>query len=58
MSAQSSYIAPLAAKNDALEVVGGKGRSPARLAKAGFNVTGGFQVTTAAYQALAGERRC
>ena len=46
----SSYITPLATKDDALEVVGGKGRSLAKLANAGFPVPGGFQVTTAAYR--------
>ena len=35
-----------------LETVGGKGRSLARMAKAGFNVPGGFVVTAAAYRAF------
>ncbi len=43
------FTTALDTKNDALEVVGGKGRSLAKLANAGFNVPGGFQVTTAAY---------
>ena len=44
------YTAPLSTKNDALEVVGGKGRSLAKMANAGFHVPGGFLVTTAAYR--------
>ena len=48
----SDYIAPLATQNDALEVVGGKGRSLAKLANAGFEVPTGFHVTTAAYRAF------
>ena len=35
-----------------LEVVGGKGRSLAILARAGFNVPGGFVVTAAAYRSF------
>ena len=35
-----------------LEVVGGKGQSLARMAKAGFNVPGGFVVTAAAYRSF------
>ena len=38
--------------DDSLEVVGGKGRSLARMAKAGFNVPGGFVITAAAYRAF------
>ena len=44
------YITARDTKEDALEVVGGKGRSLAKLANAGFPVPGGFQVTTAAYR--------
>ena len=46
----ANYITSLDTKEDALEVVGGKGRSLAKLAKAGFPVPGEFQVTTAAYR--------
>ena len=46
----TKYTTPLDTKDDALEVVGGKGRSLAKLANAGFNVPSGFQVTTAAYR--------
>ena len=45
-----SFIVPLDTREDSLEVVGGKGRSLARLANAGFDVPGGFQVTAAAYR--------
>ena len=38
--------------DDGLETVGGKGRSLARMANAGFNVPGGFVVTAAAYRAF------
>ena len=47
---QRVYTTPLSTKNDALEVVGGKGRSLAKMANAGFDVPGGFLVTTAAYR--------
>ena len=46
------YTTALNTRNDALETVGGKGRSLAKLANAGFNVPGGFQVTTAAYRSF------
>ena len=38
--------------DDGLEVVGGKGRSLARMARAGFNVPGGFVITAAAYRSF------
>ena len=44
------FTTPLDTEDDGLEVVGGKGRSLARMARAGFSVPGGFQVTTAAYR--------
>ena len=43
--------------DNSLEVVGGKGRSLARMAKAGFNVPGGFIVTAAAYRSFATTNR-
>ena len=49
------FTTALDTKNDALEVVGGKGRSLAKLANAGFNVPGGFQVMTAAYRNFVAE---
>ena len=48
----TDFTTPLDTENDGLEVVGGKGRSLARMARAGFSVPGGFQVTTAAYRAF------
>ena len=47
---QRVYTTPLSTKDDALEVVGGKGRSLAKMSNAGFHVPGGFLVTTAAYR--------
>ncbi len=47
---QRVYTTPLSTKDDALEVVGGKGQSLAKMANAGFHVPGGFLVTTAAYR--------
>jgi len=44
------YVVPLNSNQDSLELVGGKGRSLARMANAGFAVPGGFQVTTSAYK--------
>ena len=46
----ADFTTPLDTQDDGLEVVGGKGRSLARMARAGFSVPGGFQVTTAAYR--------
>ena len=46
------FTTALDTEYDDLEVVGGKGRSLARLARAGFSVPGGFQITTAAYRAF------
>ena len=46
----ADFTTPLDTEDDGLEVVGGKGRSLARMARAGFSVPGGFQVTTAAYR--------
>ena len=43
--------------DDGLEVVGGKGRSLARMAKAGFNVPGGFVITAAAYRSFVATNR-
>ena len=46
------FTTALDTKDDDLEVVGGKGRSLACMARAGFSVPGGFQVTTAAYRSF------
>lgn len=48
----TSHTQPLDTKDDALEVVGGKGRSLAKMANAGFHVPSGFQVTTSAYRSF------
>ena len=47
---KNKYVLPLDTKDAALEVVGGKGRSLARMAVAGMPVPGGFYVTTSAYK--------
>ena len=44
------FTTALDTADDALERIGGKGRSLARLSNAGFAVPSGFQVTTAAYR--------
>ena len=44
------YTAALDTPDDSPEVLGGKGRSLSRLARAGFDVPGGFMVTTSAYR--------
>ncbi len=43
-------VLPLDTTESSLEVLGGKGRSLARMAAAGLTVPGGFQLTTAAYR--------
>ena len=45
-----AYILPLNTTEATLEVVGGKGRSLAEMANAGFDVPGGFYLTTTAYR--------
>ena len=45
----SVFTARLNTTNAALEIVGGKGRSLAKMTNAGFAVPGGFMVTTIAY---------
>jgi pyruvate,water dikinase len=46
----SSYILSLESADATLALVGGKGESLGRLARAGFLVPGGFHVTTVAYR--------
>lgn len=46
----AAFTLALDSKDNDLETIGGKGRSLSRLANAGFNVPGGFQVPTAAYK--------
>lgn len=48
----ATYITSLDTKDDSLEVVGGKGRSLAKMANAGFHVPGGFQLKTSAYRSF------
>ena len=50
MPDQDAFTTPLATEHDSLDVVGGKGRSLSRMARAGFDVPGGFHVTTGAYR--------
>ena len=45
-----SFTVALDTTNNGLEIVGGKGRSLSRLAKAGFDVPVGFQITASAYR--------
>ena len=45
-----TFTTPIDTQADDLETVGGKGRSLARMARAGFNVPGGFLVATDAYR--------
>ncbi len=49
------YTSPLCAQDDSLEVVGGKGRSLSRMAKAGFAVPDGFIATARAYRKFVAE---
>lgn len=44
------HVLPLDAKDAALEVVGGKGRSLSRMASAGLSVPDGFHLATSAYR--------
>ena len=46
------YILPLEAEGATLEVAGGKGRSLAKMARAGFRVPKGFHLVTDAYRAF------
>ena len=48
----STFTAPLDTTEDGLEVVGGKGRSLARLKQNGFHVPDGFHVIAAAYRSF------
>ena len=45
-----NFTVTLDTTNNGLEIVGGKGRSLSRLANAGFDVPGGFQITASAYR--------
>jgi pyruvate,water dikinase len=49
------YIMPIDTKTVSLEIIGGKGKSLARMASAGMPVPGGFYLTTSAYKDFVGE---
>ena len=51
----ASFVRPLDTPDDALDLLGGKGRSLARTKSAGFAVPNGFHVTTAAYRSFVAE---
>ena len=44
------YILPLDTKTISLEMIGGKGKSLAKMASAGIPVPSGFYLTTSAYK--------
>jgi phosphoenolpyruvate synthase/pyruvate phosphate dikinase len=50
MKMKTNFILPLNDKNAAIESVGGKGNSLARMVNAGLPVPGGFFITTEAYK--------
>ena len=50
-----SSILPMATRDDALELIGGKGRSLAKMSTAGFDVPTGFHLTADAYRAFVAE---
>jgi rifampicin phosphotransferase len=52
LHARAAFVLESADPAASLELVGGKGASLARLARAGFNVPRGFHLTTAAYRAF------
>ena len=54
-SAASATVVPLDTQQNALESVGGKGRSLSNMARAGFQVPGGFLVTTDGYRGYVAE---
>jgi pyruvate,water dikinase len=56
-SFRSTWILPLTSDQAVLGVVGGKGANLSRLVRAGFNVPGGFLVTTQAYNDFAAANR-
>ena len=49
------FIEPINTTKDSLELVGGKGRSLARMTNAGFDVPDGFLVTADTYRAFIAE---
>ena len=53
-----SFILPMDTTDDALELIGGKGRSLAKMSNAGLNVPSGFHLTANAYRAFVAETIC
>lgn len=53
----STFTTAMSTQEDSLESVGGKGRSLAKLANAGFKVPGGFQVFADAYRNFIAENK-
>ena len=49
------FILPMDTTDDALELIGGKGRSLAKMSNAGLNVPSGFHLTADAYRAFVAE---
>ena len=50
-----SFVLPMDTTDDALELIGGKGRSLAKMSNAGLNVPSGFHLTADAYRAFVAE---
>ncbi len=51
----NSFILPMDTTNDSLELIGGKGRSLAKMSNAGFDVPSGFHLNADAYRAFIAE---
>lgn len=50
-----SFILPMDTRDDALDLIGGKGRSLAKMSNAGFDIPSGFHLTADAYRAFVAE---
>lgn len=50
-----SFVLPMSTRDDALELIGGKGRSLAKMSNAGFDVPSGFHLNADAYRAFVAE---
>jgi phosphohistidine swiveling domain-containing protein len=50
MKPSAMFTAPISTTSDSLELIGGKGRSLAKMVRAGFSVPGGFLITADAYR--------
>ena len=51
----NTFILPMDTTNDSLELIGGKGRSLAKMSNAGFDVPTGFHLNADAYRAFIAE---